>query len=102
MIELPDVPGPRVLDEDLHGTGVEPREMLAISCRMPPQEMHRERRNVLAPLAQRGEMQLDRVDAEEQVFAKTTGGHLLVQPCVRRRDHTHVDVSCLRRANALD
>src|SRR5262249_37603509 len=53
VIELADVPGPRVLEEMLHGAGVESRQRLAIARRVAAEEVHRERRNVLASFAKR-------------------------------------------------
>src|SRR4051812_39230768 len=102
MSELTDVAWPRMLQQLLHGRAVERLEWLAIAIGMLPQKVHRERRNVVAPLTQRGEMDLDGVQSKEQVFAKATGPHFVVQVEIRGRDETHVDLARFRRAHALD
>src|SRR5205823_8182189 len=83
VIELANVTGPRMLEKHLHGAGVEPRKLFAVSRGVPPQEVHRERWNVLAPFAQRRQLQLDRIDAKEQVLAKAAGHHFFIESRIR-------------------
>src|SRR6478672_6276781 len=47
-------------------------------------------------------MQLDGVDAKEQILTKASRGDLFVEPRVRRGNDAYVDVTCLGRADALD
>ena len=55
--------------------------------------MRGQQRNVLAAIAQRRQMDLDRVQAEQQILAEAARGHLLVQVGVGRRDHAHVHLA---------
>src|SRR2546421_6187897 len=47
-------------------------------------------------------MNLDGVEAEEEVLAEAPGGDLLLQVRVRRREQSHVRAPRLRRADALE
>ena len=96
MIELADVPWPGVLEEHLHRAGVETRELLAIARDVAAKEVHGERRNVFSSLAQRRQMQFDRVDAEKEILTKPSGGDLFVEPRIRRREDADVDVPRFR------
>jgi len=51
-----------------------------------PEEVVRQRRDVLAPLAQRRQIDLDRVQAEEQVLAEAARRHFFPKVRVGRRD----------------
>ena len=55
------------------------------------QQVRGQLRNVVDPLAQRRQLDLERVDAEHQVFAKVAVGDHLFQVAVRGADHAHVD-----------
>src|SRR5205807_8368058 len=57
---------------------------------------------VFAALGQRREVNLDRVEAEEEVLAEAARGDLLLEVGVRRRDDAHVRAPRLRRADALE
>src|SRR5258706_3535506 len=76
MIELTDVAGPRVIEQRLQRRRLEPGEVLAIALRVLPQEVRGQRRNVLTALAQRRQLDLDRVQPEEQVLPEAARGHL--------------------------
>src|SRR5262249_51843858 len=77
VIQLADVPRPGVIDERLQRRLFEPREVLAIALRMLPQEMYRERGNVLAAITQRRQLDLDRVQAEEQILPEPAAADFL-------------------------
>src|ERR1700745_2605824 len=64
MVELANVARPRMIGRKLQRDRLETFELLAITLRRLPQEMVREERNVFLALAQRREMNLDRVQAE--------------------------------------
>ncbi len=63
--------------------------------------MQRKQRDVFAAVAQRGQVDLDCIDAEEQVFAEVSGRGFFVQLGVGRREHAHIDAAGLRGAHAL-
>ena len=96
------MPGHAVLHHGLQGGRREAGDRSAIARSIALEKVRGKRRNVFAALAQRRNVNLDRVQAEEQVFAKIAGGNRVLQIGVGGRDHAHVDVLGARRANALD
>ena len=68
VIQLAHVARPAMVDQDLHRRGIEPGERLAIALRVLAQEVLGEQRDVLAPIAQRRQVDLDGVQPEEQVL----------------------------------
>jgi hypothetical protein len=61
-----------------------------------------EQGDVLPPVAQRRQVHLDGVEAEQQVLPESAGGDLGVQVGVGGRDQPHADLSRLRRAEPLE
>ena len=59
-------------------------------------------RNVLPAFAQRRQANLERVDAEVQVFAEFVVLDHLAQVAIGRADHAHIDAERLRVADAAD
>src|SRR5690242_17374794 len=101
VIELADVPRPRMIEERLHRAEVEAGERLAIAIGVPAQEVHRELRDVLAPLAERRQVDLDRVETEEQVLTEAAGDDLGAQVGIRRGEDARIHTPCARRAHPL-
>src|SRR5262249_31295643 len=60
------------------------------------------RRNVLAPLAQRRQVDGEDAQAEEEVLAEAAGLHLFPQVFLRRRDDARVELDRRSRADALE
>ena len=58
--------------------------------------------NVFGPRAQRRQRNLERVDAEHQVFAEIAFGDHLLQIAMRGADHAHVDDERIVVADAAD
>jgi hypothetical protein len=102
VVELAHVARPAVDRERGERVAVEARDRLAIALRVQAQEMGCEQRDVLAPLAQRGHVDLDRVEAEQQVLTEPPVRHLLPQVGVRGRKDAHVGAARARRADALE
>src|SRR5205823_9360443 len=59
-------------------------------------------RDVLAPLGERRNVELDDVQSVVQVLAELAGRDALLELAVRRRDNAHVDVVRLVRADGAD
>src|SRR5260370_23207970 len=74
MIELPDVGGPGMLEHRLERARREAGQRLAVLLGVDSQEMVGQARDVLGPVPQRGNMDLDRVQPEQKVLAETAGG----------------------------
>ena len=68
-----------------------------VSC---ADEVRDERRNVLAPLAQRRHVNGHHVEAVVQILAEASRRDLRLDVLVRRREHAHVDLHRLRAADA--
>ena len=79
MIQLADVARPGVLEQHLHGAALEAGQPLAIALRVLPEKVLREQRQVFAPVAQRRQADLDRVQPEQQVLPEPTGRDLFAE-----------------------
>src|ERR1700730_10483197 len=101
IFELPDVPGPRVAEEALHGGGAQPQDA-ALSLREPGQEVLSQERNVLATLAERWQRHRNHVEAIEEIFAEAALVDHLREIAVRGGDDTCVDGDGLCRADGPD
>ena len=64
--------------------------------------MQREQLDVLAALAQRRQVEVDRVEPEEQVLAELAGGDLGRQVGIGGGDQADVGAAGARRADALE
>ena len=99
VLQLADVPRPRVREKRglrLGREGEPPARLGAVAR----EEVPRERQDVLAPLAQRRELDRDDVQAEVEVLAEAARGHLVAEDAVRRGDDAHVDRARLASAHA--
>ena len=61
------------------------------------QKMLNQRQHVVAPLAQRRQLDAQHVEPIVEVFAETPGGDLGEQVLVGHRDHPHVGIAWLSR-----
>ena len=61
-----------------------------------------EPRNVFAPLAQRRQMNLDRVETEQQILPESSCRDFRVEVGVGRRDQPHVGLARPRRSETLE
>ena len=102
VLQLADVAGPGVVHEHLHGLGrhlgVGPR----VLRRVLPEEVLGEHRNLVAPLAQRRQVDRDDVEAEEEVVAELAVGARLRQILVGRGDDADVHADVLLAAEARE
>src|SRR5262245_37184869 len=93
VLELAHVARPRVLAErdDRLGRDVADDRLMAVAARRQvAQEVLDEQRDVLAPLAERRDDEVDDVDAVEEVLAELPLGDEIAEVAVGRRDHAHV------------
>src|SRR5215212_8029613 len=82
--------------------GIERGQVLAVALRVMREKVRGERRDVLAAIAQRREADLDGVQPEQQVLAKTPRRDFIFERCIGRGDQAHVDAPRLRRTDALE
>ena len=64
--------------------------------------MFHEKRNVVAPFAQRRQLNRNHIQTVEQIFAKRAGRDHPGEVRVRRGDHAHIHLDCLIVADALE
>ena len=74
VFQFAHVAGPGILHHLLHGGRREAGHLLAIARAILTEKVRGQQRNVFAAVAQRGQMDLDGVEAEEQVLAEVAGG----------------------------
>ena len=79
-----------------HGGRGETADLFTIAGFVPAKEVRGQQWNIFAALSKRGEMNLDRVDAEEEIFAEVAGLGLLVQQRVGGGEDAHIDAAGLR------
>ena len=82
-----------MVEQRLQRGGLEAGEVLSIALRVLPQEMIRQRRNILAAVPQRRQGDLDRVEPEQQILAEPAAADFLRQVRVGRRQDPHVHVT---------
>ena len=75
---------------------------LAIVLGVLPQEMGRQQRNILAPVAQRRQADLDGVQAEQQILPEAPLRHRDAQVGIGGREDAHIHAPRLGRADALE
>ena len=81
---------------------VEPGQFLAVALGVLAQKIVRQRHDVFAPIPQRRQCNLDRVQSKKQILTETSGRHFLVQIRVRRGNDADVRVQSFRRTDALE
>src|SRR5260370_31722019 len=102
MIEFANVPRPRMLMKRLNGSGVETRNIFAVTLRVTVEKMVRQEIDVLAAIAQGRDVDLDGIQAKEQVLTEPAGGGLGIHIRVGCREYSHVDAPGGGRSDALE
>src|SRR2546422_2895698 len=102
VLQLPDVPWPRVSDEAIHRAL---RDHVDLASELLGESREKERRelgDVRRPFAQGGHVEREDVQAIEEVRAEPPGAHGLLQVAVGRGDHPHVHADRLVAAHRLE
>src|SRR3954469_4025183 len=81
---------------------IEAGDLFAITLRVLPQKAGGERHDVLAPVTQWRQRNLDRVQAKEQFLPKPTACYFLGEISVRRGDDPDIRVQRLCRTGPLE
>src|SRR5439155_18113384 len=76
MIQLADVAGPSVAQQQLHRIGPEHRVRLVVTGRVETEKVRGEQRDVLTPIAQGGEPDFHGVEPEQQILTESCGLYL--------------------------
>src|ERR1051325_11549058 len=101
MVQFANISLPAMLEESVQRGLIETDDVLAVPLRVSGQEMRGEDRNVLFALTHGREVDLDRVQAEQQVLAKAPARYLLGEIGVGSGDHADVHPLCLRGSDAF-
>ena len=102
VLQLADVARPVVVAQKLHGLGLDMGHVAEVLLVVDAEEEAHQLRNVLAALAQGGQIDRHHVEAVVEVLAETGGLDLLEQVAVAGGDHAGVDADGLRVAHALE
>ena len=100
--QLAHVAGPGVEQQVFERLVVERQASLLLFVAVLAQVVIDERRDLLAPLAQRRQLQADDVEAVEEVLAEAALGDELFEVGVGGGDDAHVDLDRLRLAERVD
>ena len=96
------LPGQSYVARSSSASSSNPVDALAVLLGVAAEEEARERRDVLAPIAQRRDLDRDHVEAVEEVFAESPFGDARPQVAVGRGDDADVDLERLVAADALE
>src|ERR1017187_2070524 len=102
VIQLAHVARPGVGQQRLDGGFVKPRQRLAVVFGMLAQKLAGQNRDILAPVAQRGQAELDGVQAEQQILTEPALGNFFRDLGIGRREYPHIHPPGLRRTHALE
>src|SRR5580692_4052486 len=76
-------------------------DLFAVSLHQLRQEFPGQRWNVLRSFPERRQMNLNRIKAEEEIFAKFAAVDFILQFCICGGQDSHVRTTRLRRADSL-
>ena len=102
VLELADVAGPRVGLQLLDGGGRQHQRLLVLIAAEPLDEMRRQHRDVVGPLAQRRNRDRKHRQAEIEILAELPRRDLRAQVAVGRGDDAHVHLQQRGAADALE
>src|SRR5215469_8227488 len=90
MVQFAHIPGPGMLMESFEGRRIETCNVFAIALSIAVEEMVRQEVDIVAPVAQWGQMNLDGIQAKKKVLPKPACGRLRVYVRVGGRQNSHV------------
>src|SRR6202521_4361428 len=102
MIKFANVGRPGMLMKSLDGGCVEAGKVLAVALRVTVEEMVREEIDVLTSVSQRRDVDLDGIQAKEQVLSEPAGSGLGIHVSIGSREHSYVDAPSGGRADTLE
>ena len=96
MRKLADIPRPIKFAKIAKRLGIRPPDRPGVLFGISGREEFNEFRDVVHPLAQWRDVQLDHIEPIEEVFAKPAGRNLSLEIAIRRRQYLHVDRQRMR------
>ena len=102
MIEFANIARPGMLMKSLDGGGVEAGNVFAIALRVTVEKMVCQEIDVLTAVSQRRDVDLNGIQAKEEVLTEPTGSGLGIHVGVGSREYPNVDTPGRGRADALE
>ena len=90
MLQFSDISGPWIVPQFLLGAGVDSEPLFVIFRRIPRQKHFGERQDIFFSFAQRRDLDMNRIDPVQQVFAELLLRHHFRQVSIRRADQADV------------
>src|SRR5712692_353430 len=101
MIQFADVTWPRMFMHSLEGSRVETGNIFAVALRVPVEKMVRQKIDVFAAVTQGRDVNLDGIQAKEEILPEPAGSSLGIHVGIRSRKHSHADAPRCGRAYTL-
>ena len=102
VLQLADIPRPRVFDQHVHRLGGKSLHILSVPLAENLEEVLRQKGDVLAPLLKGRNLYADDVEPIIQILAKAPGRDLIQQVAVRSRHDAHIHLEGGVASHALD
>src|SRR3989475_5384658 len=102
MCQCADCVRPCMLMQSHDSGRIEPGNILAVALRVAVEKMVRQEIDVLPAVSQRRDVDLDSIQAKEQVLTEPAGSSLGIHVSICSREHSHVDAPRGGRAYALE
>jgi len=102
ILQLTHIPRPVVVQKHLQGSLGNVGHLFAQLVRDPFHKVRGQQRDVLTPVPQRGDADLDHVQTIVKIVAEPALLHQLGQVLVGGRDHAHVDAHLVASADAVE
>src|SRR6267378_3155666 len=102
VFQLADIAGPSMLEQDGLRAARKPLNLLAVRLVVLLQKILDDQGNIIQPLAQAGNSNLNRAETVEEILTKAASKNLRAQIAVRSCDQAHVHAADFGCANALN
>ena len=76
--------------------------LLAVACAIAAEKVKGQERNIFAPIAQRGNVDLNRIDAEEQIFTEVAVAGFFLQIGIGGGEDADIDLASLRGTSTFE
>src|SRR5467141_4369676 len=96
IFQLADIAGPSMLEQDGLRTARKPLNLFAVSLVVLFEKILDEQGNIIQPLAQAGNSNLNRAEAVEEILTEAAGKNFRAKVAVRRCNQAHIHVADFR------
>src|SRR5215467_7241292 len=102
VIQFAYIAGPGMFLKQLHGARIEAGDLLSVALCVNSDKMLCKQRNVLTPLAQRRQMNFDRIQTEQKIRAEAAGLGFSLEIGIGCRQDADIDAAASGRTDALE